>query len=1192
MWVSQCNIVMLFTGSMPRVVRKKNFRRRKKRAPSKSNDPQLPVRRMQWTVEQMNEAIECALSGATSANKAAEMYGVPKSTLKDRLSGRVVHGCRPGPRPYLIPSEEAELASHLVAAASMGVGKTRREVMGIAEQVAASKGVLKSERLSSGWWRGFLRRHPALRLRAGDATAAVRMDAVNEENIHTYFSLLKEVYDEFEFEAFPQRIYNMDETGVPLDPRPPKVVAPKGQKKVRYRCSGQKSQITVVACCNATGHAIPPFIIFAAKQLNALWMRDEVPGSRYAVSDNGWIDQDLFHFWLTEHFLQHAVSNGPTLLLLDGHSSHFKPATIDFAKQHNVVVFCLPPHTTHECQPLDCSFFAPLKAHWRQVCHDFHQKHPSGVISKLNFTGLFKQAWLKSISAETIVNGFKKSGVFPFDPNKVVTSSSECGESSDIGQSTQSDDSSGTDDDDCDASDKEDPVDDECPSESGVMKSGCSAADILYCEETLSLGDSEDECSFSAEQEALYKRRLEEGYDLHDSMYLKWLEKFHSDSVPANRHISTSVSTPQVSLLSQNVDPSHGTATLSTDGLTSKVALFSSTTGGPTTTVALSTMTSFPATEAALSSSTKAALSNTTSCLTTEAAPSSSRSRTGGPTTEAALSSSRTCGPTNEAALSSSKTGGPTTEAVLSSSRSMTGGPTTETALSSSRSKTGGLTTEAALSSKTGGLTTEAALSSSRSRTGGPTTEAALSSSRSKTGDPTTDAALSSSRTCGPTTEAALSSSKTGGPTIKAALSSSKTGGSTTEAALSSSKTGGPTIKAALFSSKTGGPTTEAALSSSKTGGSTTEAALSSSKTGGPTIKAALSSSKTGGSTTEAALSSSRTGGPTTEAALSSSRSKTGDPTTEAALSSSRTCGPTTEAALSSSKTGGPTIKAALSSSKTGGSTTEAALSSSRTGSPTTKAALFSPTDDSTSKAVLSSSPTSGSASTVIPSTSPTSESDSSTSTPSSSKSLISSFLPSLPDLTPSRSKSKKQSGARVLTSKECLDLLKEKEAKKLKDKEDKERRKLERERKKEERQKELQRKAEERALKAAEKQKKLAEKEKRAQERSAQKVRQSEEKGARVPVTRKRARSTAAPLVDTKVSENELRSKMARIIDESIDVNRCCACFEYYADDAGTDREWIECSCGRWLHVDCTEDVIHDANGKELLCPVCLSSV
>ena len=140
---------------------------------------------------------------------------------------------------------------------------------------------------------------------------------------------------------------------------------------------------------------------------------------RYAVSENGWIDQELFHFWLTEHFLQHAINSGPILLLLDGHSLHFKPDTIHFAKEQNVVVFCLPPHTTHECQPLDCSLFGPLKVHWRHVCHEFHQKNPYGTITKLNFTGLFKQAWLKAISGENIVNGFKKSGVFPFDPTRV-----------------------------------------------------------------------------------------------------------------------------------------------------------------------------------------------------------------------------------------------------------------------------------------------------------------------------------------------------------------------------------------------------------------------------------------------------------------------------------------------------------------------------------------------------------------------------------------------------------------------------------------------------------------------------------------------------------------------------------------------------------------------------------------------------
>jgi len=38
----------------------------------------------------------------------------------------------------------------------------------------------------------------------------------------------------------PEAIYNLDETGMPLEPRPPKVVAQKGQKKVRYQASGQK----------------------------------------------------------------------------------------------------------------------------------------------------------------------------------------------------------------------------------------------------------------------------------------------------------------------------------------------------------------------------------------------------------------------------------------------------------------------------------------------------------------------------------------------------------------------------------------------------------------------------------------------------------------------------------------------------------------------------------------------------------------------------------------------------------------------------------------------------------------------------------------------------------------------------------------------------------------------------------------
>jgi len=109
------------------------------------------------------------------------------------------------------------------------------------------------------------------------------------------------------FADHPEAIYNMDETGMPLEPRPPKVVAQKGQKKVRYQTSGQKQQITVIGCGSTVGQVIPLFIIFAAKQLNYLWMNNEVPGFRFAVSENGWVDHELFSFFLIKHFMNYAV---------------------------------------------------------------------------------------------------------------------------------------------------------------------------------------------------------------------------------------------------------------------------------------------------------------------------------------------------------------------------------------------------------------------------------------------------------------------------------------------------------------------------------------------------------------------------------------------------------------------------------------------------------------------------------------------------------------------------------------------------------------------------------------------------------------------------------------------------------------------------------------------------------------------
>ena len=93
---------------------------------------------------------------------AARKHGVPYSTLKDRVSGRVEHGVKPGPKPYLNVVEENELGEFLKKCASKGYRKSRKDAMHLAE---AEKGTLKKDKITHGWWNRFLQRQGNLSLR-------------------------------------------------------------------------------------------------------------------------------------------------------------------------------------------------------------------------------------------------------------------------------------------------------------------------------------------------------------------------------------------------------------------------------------------------------------------------------------------------------------------------------------------------------------------------------------------------------------------------------------------------------------------------------------------------------------------------------------------------------------------------------------------------------------------------------------------------------------------------------------------------------------------------------------------------------------------------------------------------------------------------------------------------------------------
>ena len=222
----------------------------------------------------------------------------------------------------------------------------------------------------------------------------------------------------------PFQVYNVDESNIPLDPPSVKVVSLSGVKHSQTVSIGNKTAFTVVGCCNAAGAVIPPMVILDRKTLNPLMAEGEVPGTIYGLSKNGWIDTDLFLLWFKVHFLAYVPPIRPLLLLLDGHLTHYQPLFVKKAAEEQVIVFCLPPHTTHLTQPLDKGCFGPLKMSWRQLCQKYLTENPGKVVTRYQFSRLFSEAWYESMTMSNIITGFRVTGVYPITGKTIAVSKS------------------------------------------------------------------------------------------------------------------------------------------------------------------------------------------------------------------------------------------------------------------------------------------------------------------------------------------------------------------------------------------------------------------------------------------------------------------------------------------------------------------------------------------------------------------------------------------------------------------------------------------------------------------------------------------------------------------------------------------------------------------------------------------------
>ncbi|CAH1975507.1 unnamed protein product [Acanthoscelides obtectus] len=194
---------------------------------------------------------------------------------------------------------------------------------------------------------------------------------MNKEAVMKYFDLLQDLLIEHDLLDKPENCYNVDETGLQLNSKLGSVVAVKGSTSVVNITSGEKGEtISLIACCNGEGIFLPPACIFKGKNEKPEYKNGMPNGSTiFMPQKSAYVNNDIFYLWLKKHFLPRK-SKGKIILILDGHSSHCSSVeTLEFAQANDIILLCLPSHTTHWLQPLDGSFFKALKSHYYNACN-------------------------------------------------------------------------------------------------------------------------------------------------------------------------------------------------------------------------------------------------------------------------------------------------------------------------------------------------------------------------------------------------------------------------------------------------------------------------------------------------------------------------------------------------------------------------------------------------------------------------------------------------------------------------------------------------------------------------------------------------------------------------------------------------------------------------------------------------------
>lgn len=416
-----------------------NFRNCAEQKPKRSNVRRQPavavggkevkrkkLKRKLYTSEALKNAIQAYSASQSSLRVVARTYGVPPATLARKVKDPSTQGKRSGPSTVLDATEEEDIVQWIFDRAKMGLPVTKDDLIDAVGTYVSSTNKPNpfiANRPGRHWYEGFKRRHPDLTIRTPQHLSHKRAD-VTQEDLQDWFEEQKNYLSSKNLlDISPTRVFNCDETNVALCPKSNKILTKKGSLTAYKITDDVKIGITVLFMYSASGKRAPPMILFPYKEKLPRSIIAKIPtGWGVGISDNGWMTLELFYEYMTNVFypwlLQEEIEF-PVVLYLDNHSSHLTMPLVKFCREKKIEIIGLYPNSTHIMQPLDIAFFHPFKEAWKKTVTRWKTEKNMKELKKEDVGTVLKQT-LESMQEEDIIkNGFRATGLVPFNPNAV-----------------------------------------------------------------------------------------------------------------------------------------------------------------------------------------------------------------------------------------------------------------------------------------------------------------------------------------------------------------------------------------------------------------------------------------------------------------------------------------------------------------------------------------------------------------------------------------------------------------------------------------------------------------------------------------------------------------------------------------------------------------------------------------------------